>query len=439
MKAKIIRLTAAALLTVMMMLSLSSCIVDLEFYSNILDYLQDKNNGEGDNDGNGGDGNIGDNNENDGNNGDNGDTDPIPDVNITFPTPDESNAEFIPGSGQGNADGLDETTRMMLSTVSIVSYFDDSYGLGSGVIYKLDKNSGDAYIITNYHVIYTADSGLADSIQLFLYGMQLSSYAIPATFVGGSITYDIAVLKVSDSRILKNSYATAATPGKSDNVRVTDPIYVIGNGKGEGISATRGIISVESESLTIAGADGSDITLRVMRVDAAVNLGASGGGGYDEGGKLVGIIVAKNVSTKVDNIGYLIPVDLAVRIADNVIRNCNGTTSTSVLKPLMGVTITSYVSGLEITPDGKDVYEVNLVEVTDVSLGSLAYVKVRVGDIIKSITIDGNKYEVYRLHHVTDAMLEAHVGSVVKLEIERGGMTINVNLVVRSQDVTTVH
>lgn len=434
MKAKIIRLTAAALLTVMMMLSLSSCIVDLEFYSNILDYLQDKNNGEGDNDGN-----IGDNNENDGNNGDNGDTDPIPDVNITVPTPDESKAEFIPGSGQGNADGLDDTTKMMLSAVSVICYYDDSYGMGSGVIYKLDKKSGDAYIITNYHVVYHDDYGIADNIQLFLYGMQLSSYAIPATFVGGSLTYDIAVLKVSGSKILKNSYATAATLGASDSVRMTDPVYVVGNARGEGIAATSGIVSVESENLALSGADGSEITLRVMRVDAAVNLGNSGGGAYDEYGRLIGITVAKNVSTQVDNIGYAIPVDLAVRIADNVIRNCNGTTSTSVLKPLMGVTITSYVSGLEITPDGKDVYEVNLVEVTDVSLGSLAYVKVRVGDIIKSITIDGNKYEVYRLHHVTDAMLEAHVGSVVKLEIERGGMTINVNLVVRSQDVTTVY
>ena len=45
---------------------------------------------------------------------------------------------------------------------------------GSGVIYQMDKGLGDAFIITNYHVVYDASSntknGISDDISVYLYG-----------------------------------------------------------------------------------------------------------------------------------------------------------------------------------------------------------------------------------------------------------------------------
>ena len=72
---------------------------------------------------------------------------------------------------------------------------------GSGVIYKLDKNRGDAYIVTNYHVVYDSqsvtDNGISESITVYLYGQEAEAYAIPATYVGGSMQYDIAMAEKS--------------------------------------------------------------------------------------------------------------------------------------------------------------------------------------------------------------------------------------------------
>lgn len=424
MKNRIIRLTAAFLLIVTVVMSLSSC-VELEFYTNLFDYLQNQDGGNGEG-GDGGDGGY------DGNFGD-----LFPNVQDT-PTSDNI-GEFYPGSGEGDTSGLDFSAKMMLSTVTIVCNFGESVSAGSGVIYKVDKKSGDAYIITNYHVVYAAGYGKADTIKLYLYGMHLSSYAINAILVGGSVTYDIAVLKVTGSTVIKNSYATAAAIGVSDDVRVLDRVYAVGNSEGMGMSVTEGIVSVESESLDLTGADNSLITLRVMRVDAAVNHGNSGGGLYDAEGRLIGIVSAKDVSSDVDNMGYAIPSDLVVKLANNIIDLCNGVSNTKVTKALMGITITAYVSGLQISPEGDKVYEVNLVEVIEISKGSLAEGKVLVGDIVNSITVDGKKTEVLRIHHVTDAMLDARVGSKVVLNITRNGKTMDIIFTVSEDNFTTVN
>lgn len=423
----IIRLTAAIILCCTMMLSLSSCIIDFGIYGDILDILQNESNQN-----NGSDQDDKDNdNDNDGG--------IIPDLGGGVGNIESENyGDFIEGSGTGNTDGLPGINKTLLSTVSIICDFGGSVGAGSGVIYKVDKAKGDAYIITNYHVVYMSGYGRADQIKLYLYGMHLEPYVINATILGGSVTYDIAVLKVSGSEVIKNSYATAVSLGRSEDVRVFDKVYAVGNSEGAGISATEGIVSVESESLDISGADGSLISLRVMRVDAAVNHGNSGGGIYDEDGRLVGIVVAKDVGSDIDNMSYAIPVDLAVRVANNILDNCDGAKVTKPLKALMGITITAYVSGVEMTPEGNEFYEVNLVEIVEISNGSLAEGKAQVGDTINSITIDGVTHKVWRVHHVTDAMLEARPGSTVVLNVTRGNKDMNLVFTIRASDLNPV-
>lgn len=428
----IIRLVAMLLLTVTLTMSLSSCIVDFGIYDAIFDAMFPEDDGSGEGDG--------------GDYGGNGGWDDGGNDNL-IPLPGDKNddilsdnyGEFYPGGTNDSTEGLSGLTRSLLSSVTIVCEFGSSASAGSGVIYKVDKNTGDAYIITNYHVVYDPGYGRASSIKLYLYGMHLESYAIKATLIGGSVTYDIAVLKVTASEVIKNSYATATAIGASDSVRVFDRVYAVGNSEGMGMSATEGIVSVESENLDLSGADGSMVSLRVMRVDAAVNHGNSGGGLYDENGRLVGIVVAKDVSSDVDNMGYAIPVDLAVRVANNVIDHCDGYRNTSVRKPLLGITITAYVSGLEVSPDGSEIYEVNLVEVVEISNGSLAVGKVQVGDIVNSITIDGVEHRVTQIHHVTDAMLEARVGSTVEMSITRDGAELKVSFTISNSDFNSVN
>ena len=131
------------------------------------------------------------------------------------------------------------------------------YSTGSGVVYRLE-NDGSAFVITNYHVVYDADSNESDhiskDINLFLYGLEATEYAIPARFIGGSANYDIAVLRVDKSSVLKDAISAgsvaAVSVGNSDNVVPGMTTLAIGNPATEylsGISVTQGIVSVDSE------------------------------------------------------------------------------------------------------------------------------------------------------------------------------------------------
>jgi len=317
---------------------------------------------------------------------------------------------------------------------------------GSGVIYKLDKNSGDAYIITNYHVVYnansTAQNGISKNIYVYLYGMEMATsentnYAIPAEYVGGSMSYDIAVLKVTDSTVLMESNAMAVSVADSDRVTILDTAIAIGNPGDGGISATVGNINVDSEQIYVqfeTSGGTQPVQLRVMRTDAAVNSGNSGGGLFNDKGELIGIVNAKDADQTVDNIGYAIPSNVAKAIAENVIHYSDGTVKRCMLGITVGVKSYSTKYDLET---GK-IYKLEEVVVTELTSGAAAKGILEVGDVINSITVDGVKHEVSRIHHVVDSMLYARVGSSVVINVTRGGVKTDLTLPI-TENMLTVY
>ena len=169
------------------------------------------------------------------------------------------------------------------------------YSSGSGVVYKTEDD-GSAFVVTNYHVVYEKGSNtenhISDKIFIYLYGMVNEKYAIPATFVGGSANYDIAVLRVDKSEVMKKAIergsVKAVQIGDSDGVLPGQTAIAIGNPATEelgGISVTGGIISVESEYISMTALDSSGtVEMRVIRTDAPVNSGNSGGGLFNDAG-----------------------------------------------------------------------------------------------------------------------------------------------------------
>ena len=338
-------------------------------------------------------------------------------------------------------------SKAILSAVSVICTFKEptysfmgsqtgtkeTASAGSGVIYDLDKDKGDAYVITNYHVVYNSksitDDGISDSIKLYLYGMEMmtsekETYAIDAKYVGGSMMYDIAVLKVEESDVLMASNARAADIGNSDEVTVLDTAIAVGNPGGGGLSATVGYINVDSEEITVAfETDGAQVgvELRVMRTDAAVNSGNSGGGLFNDKGELIGIVNAKSSDTAEENIGYAIPSNVAVAIAENAIDYSDG----SIWRCMLGVTVgvKSYSTKYDLET-GK-IRKLETVVVTDIGKGAAVEGVLEVGDVINSISINGKKIEVTRIHHVVDSMLYARVGDSVTISVTRGEQTFD--------------
>ena len=363
--------------------------------------------------------------------------------NITVEGGDNYNVT-INGADEENV----SVAKALLSTVSVRCVFKTlGYGTsypgvtgakektaaGSGVIYKLDKNQGDAYIITNYHVVYHSQSNtenrISDDIRIYLYGQESEDYAISATFVGGSMNYDLAILKVDGSRILAQSNATAASFADSDKVMVLDKAIAIGNPENLGISATLGHINVESEYITMDGADDiTEIQIRVMRMDTAINSGNSGGGLFNNKGELIGIVNAKLNDS--DNMSYAIPSNFVKFVAENILYYCDGTQLEGVYRCYLGITVGTDRMYTEYDENLGVVYKRERVVVGTVENDGIAKGLLLAGDVINTITVDGVEYEVNRTHIVTDAMLNARVGSVVTVNVTRGEKVLNVSITI---------
>ena len=369
--------------------------------------------------------------------------------NVTVNAGDSYNIE-INSAYDGN---LLAASRALLSSVSVDCTFNvtkvvsgglmggsttqkttQKHASGAGVIYKLDKNAGSAYVITNYHVVYLAGSDTAndisDQIKIYLYGQEYKDYAISAKYIGGSMNYDIAVLKIDGSDVLRESNAVAATFADSNNVSVLDTAIAIGNPTSGGISATVGAVNIESEEITMTALDGNgNIDLRVMRTDAAVNGGNSGGGLFNGKGELIGIVNAKMSSDGVENIGYAIPSNVAKYVADNIIYyDTLDAKNDSVYRLLVGVSVSISKAYTEYDTETGKVRRLEQVQISSVVAGGAADGKLAAGDIVNSVTIDGVKYDIVRSYNVVDVMLTARQNSTVVFNVTRNGQSMDITV-----------
>lgn len=344
-------------------------------------------------------------------------------------------------------------SKALLSAVSVYCNFEriTFFGTtevtsgGAGVIYKLDKESGDAYVITNYHVVYDASSTtkncISDDISIYLYGLEATKYEIPATYVGGSMSYDIAILKVDSNAILTQSSAVSAAIASSDDVSVLDLAIAIGNPELRGLSATVGYVNVDSEeinlNMTTPEGISAPINLRVMRTDAAVNAGNSGGGLFNIKGELIGIVNAKRAVDDIDNIGYAIPSNLVRMVADNIIFHCADKTNENLKKATLGIKTAAFESDVEYDTETGEIRKSEKIKITNIAGGSAADGKLSVGDVLVSISISGKEYPITRYYHASEILLDARVGDTVTVKVIRDGQTVEATFTV-SETMMTV-
>ncbi len=360
-------------------------------------------------------------------------------------------------NGADQSANVQHVAKTLLSTVAVEcgftfvqnGYFQQTYtqyGSGAGVIYQLDKATGDAYIITNYHVVYQSNSadpnGISQKIGVYMLG-DIST--IPATYIGGSPKYDIAVLRVEDSARLATSAAQAAD--LCDRyVTAGEDVIVVGNANGDGISVTEGIVSVDSEQIvmkTILDESQTD-SMRVIRVDAPVNPGNSGGGLYNANAELLGIVNAKLVDEDTEGMGYAIPADIAVTIADKVIEGDVDDTL-HARRVVVGVMLTIKEARLVYDPltglvrieetvvipeDAAATLTSGAIDgVVEGGLGEQA--GLQCGDIIVGIKVgEREAVSVTRQFEVIDAVLKAREGDTIVFDVLRGEETLTLSVTV---------
>ena len=170
-------------------------------------------------------------------------------------------------------------------------------GAGSGVIFDFKSDTGNGYIVTNYHVVDGADK----IIVRVKSGDGHSEYV--AEYVAGDEGADIAVLKivVTDGKTLR----PAVFVSDSDKLTVGEEVVAIGNPLGSlGGTVTNGIISALDREITVG-----DHNMTLLQTNAAINPGNSGGGLFNMAGELVGIVNAKQASTGIEGLGFAIPAN----------------------------------------------------------------------------------------------------------------------------------
>lgn len=165
--------------------------------------------------------------------------------------------------------------------------------------------SEDGYIMTNYHVIeYAYEYNYAVSV------MFSDGTTYDAVIAGVEEDNDIAVLKIDAEGLSPVEF------GDSDSIIVGEPVYAIGNPLGElAFTMTTGYVSALNRSITTSESSGA---INMFQFDAAVNSGNSGGPLYNAEGQVIGIVTAKYQDSGVEGLGFAIPINDAVEIANDL-------------------------------------------------------------------------------------------------------------------------
>jgi len=265
-----------------------------------------------------------------------------------------------------------------------------SSALGSGFII-----SPDGYIVTNNHVIESADE---ISVELYEGG------ELDAELIGRDPRTDIALLKVeSDVPLPFVSF------GDSDAARVGEWVMAIGNPLGQGFSVSAGIVSARNRTLQGSYDD-------FIQTDAAINRGNSGGPLFNMDGEVIGVntaILSPNGGSI--GIGFAMSSAVVTRVVDQL-REYGETR-----RGWLGVRIQN------VDPDVAEALGLAEAEgalVTDVPEGPAMEAGIQSGDVI--IEFDGEVIDDTR--ELVRVVAETAVGKTVDVRVFRDGEEIAMNV-----------
>lgn len=291
-----------------------------------------------------------------------------------------------------------------ITSTNLLGQQTTSAASGSGFIL-----TADGYIVTNYHVIQSADS------------VTVSTYngaSYSAKIVGYDESNDLAVLKID---------ATGLSPvvlGSSEKLNVGDTVLAIGNPLGElTFSLTTGVVSALDREVTFSGGSVMDL----LQTDCAINSGNSGGALFNLYGEVIGITNAKysgssSSGASIDNIAFAIPIDSVRSIVESIVEKGYYT------KPAIGVTVTNV---------SKDSQQLGIrgAWVTAVTKGGPAETAgVQANDVITAI----NGTDISDVSGLKRAMAKVKAGDELVLTIWRKGQSLTVTVVVAETRVTNV-
>ncbi len=290
-------------------------------------------------------------------------------------------------------------------TTNYFGYQTTSAASGSGFIV-----TDDGYIVTNFHVIEDSDS-----ITVSLY----NGDTYEAALIGYDENNDLAVLKIEAEGL------SPVILGDSDNLNVGDSVVAIGNPLGElTFSLTSGSISAKDREITMS----SNLTMKLLQTDCAINSGNSGGALFNLYGEVIGITNAKYSSSSsseasIDNIGFAIPINDVRSIVESIIEK--GYYS----KPYLGVGVVDVSREYQIygLPQGAAIQTIT-------EGGPAEAAGLQVGDIITKF----GDTKISNRSELSSVIAHCTIGDTVTVTVYRQGETLEITVTIGEQIQSTV-
>lgn len=291
-------------------------------------------------------------------------------------------------------------------------YSSEGSSTGSGII--VGQNDTELLIVTNYHVIESAEEL---SVQ-FVDGSQVEAQA-----KGSDADKDLAVIAVQLNDIDSSTMGVIAIANLGDSTQLTvgEPVIAIGNALGYGQSVTTGVVSALNRPIAVSNTGvqntaQSDTEVNTfIQTDAAINPGNSGGALLNSKGEVIGINSNKIGGSAVEGMGYAIPISDAKPIIEELMTKQTRLRVDEANRGYLGIT------GIDVVAEYSQLYGMPQgVYVSSVSEGTGADAAGLVkGDIITAL----NGEEVKSMDDLKDELSYYAAGTTVELTIMQGSPT----------------
>lgn len=281
----------------------------------------------------------------------------------------------------------------------------EGVGSGSGII--VGQNDTELLLVTNYHVVESAEELTVQ----FVNGDQAQ-----AQVKGIEEDKDLAVIAVQLEDISSEvmDQIAIAKMGSSDDLIVGEPVIAIGNALGYGQSVTTGVVSALDRTIgTMASQTTSqDMDTEIntfIQTDAAINPGNSGGALLNINGEVIGINSSKIGDTRVEGMGYAIPISDAQPIIEELMEKETRLKVAEEDRGYLGIT------GVDVKAEYTQLYGVPKgVYVSTVTEGSGAD---KAGLIRGDIIVEMNGEEITSMAELKNELQYYAAGTTVELKL----------------------
>ncbi|MDE7087441.1 MAG: serine protease [Clostridia bacterium] len=356
--------------------------------------------------------------------------------------------------------------RSLMASVSILAGFKESMTSsklstysGSGVIIDVDTATGDMIVMTNCHVVYSTKAskisgqdGYTDNVYVWTYGSEYSdSGRLKASVIAASKTYDVALLKVTGGETGKK--CKTATWIGGEETYLGETVYAIGNAGGDKMSANVGYISKDLQTVTVnMGTETykEEFSYQVLRTSAPINSGNSGGGLFNAGGELVGLINSKSLEKDdsgnvLTGVGFALTASSTKRVVRRMLDEYDGYETHGFKQVNHHIVLNEEDNGYCTGLNEQGYAEIREDAVVISAFSGKYSGKIKSGDKITNVKITRSvggvekvveDVEIKRIHNFNDVMLSVVPNDKVVISVMHGNTTEDVEVTFTENDFT---